>query len=610
MKYKYRKFKNEILKKYYRMEVKVKFEIHLLFYKLTLLMEIIFVVILLGSIINTLNIYNLSFFNKYIEIIDLKDEQLARQIIFSQVSLSFLILSLLSFLTNLKKDKILGTSIYSIVFAFSIFGNLTLISLAVFGLLFANIIMYFSNSQSIFIPNAFFITMILLSIYILKIIFYTNSLKKSINKISTLYYIKNKQIIKHGMIKHQNYETPQIILNLVDDTEKKILNKDINYNINFKVYAQISNLSLINFRRTIQENYTESSLRKNDIITFWIRQISTLIECNLLNSAIEQYNNLLRILINNRVFLNSYELNHMLNKILKQIKFNSNTGLVIQLQDQIFDSMNLSINYSYFKLNNDFSYTRLGKNDKNYILFHTVDSDFYRNYYLLVWGNKSLSEDEKRKITYEMIEKIRMFAVDVDNPLNIYFNTNVKYYDILQSEEYSLDGDLELVGTPLGILLYEVISKKDYSSIYQLLYLYNQSSIYYASLLVISKLVSQYLNATGDKKYVRELIKILSKKLEKWDTYKLKFNKMKVIKNETIDRLYSHLFFNSNDIKSLNYVYQSIQMKKHKVSCDSPKNDDLKKVYNLINNDKNWKSINKKWSKHRDKITELLFPVV
>ncbi|PQG47319.1 hypothetical protein [Enterococcus faecium] len=591
------------------MEVKVKYEIHLSFYKLTLLMEIIFVVILLGSILNTFNIYNLSFFNKYIEMIDLKDEQLARQIIFSQVSLSFLILSLLSFLTNLKKDKILGTSIYSIVFAFSIFGNLTLISLAVFGLLFANIIMYFSNPQSIFIPNAFLITMILLSIYILKIIFYTNNLKKSINKISTLYYIKNKQIIKHGMIKHhQNYETPQIILNLVDDTEKKILIKDINYNSNFQVYEQISKLSLINFRRTIQENYTEIFLRKNDIIAFWIRQITVLIECNLLNSAIEQYNNLLSILINNRVFLNSYELNHMLNKILKQIKFNSNTELVNQLQDQIFYSMKLSINYSYFKLNNDFSYTRLGKN--NNILFHTVDSDFYRNYYLLVWDNKSLSEVEKRKLIYDMIQKIRISAIDFDSPLTFYSNINVKYYDILQAEEYGLDGDLELVGTPLGILLYEVISKKDYSSIYLLLYQYNQNSIYYASLLVISKLVSQYLNATGDKKYVQELIKILSKKLEKWDTYKLKFNKMKVIRNETIDRLYSNLFFNSNDIKSLNYVYQSIQMKKHKVSCESPKNDDLKKVYILINNDDNWKNINEKWSKHRDKITELLFPVV
>ncbi|EME3512180.1 hypothetical protein Q7177_002799, partial [Enterococcus faecium] len=245
---------------------------------------------------------------------------------------------------------------------------------------------------------------------------------------------------------------------------------------------------------------------------------------------------------------------------------------------------------SYFKLNNDFSYTRLGKN--NNILFHTVDSDFYRNYYLLVWDNKSLSEVEKRKLIYDMIQKIRISAIDFDSPLTFYSNINVKYYDILQAEEYGLDGDLELVGTPLGILLYEVISKKDYSSIYLLLYQYNQNSIYYASLLVISKLVSQYLNATGDKKYVQELIKILSKKLEKWDTYKLKFNKMKVIRNETIDRLYSNLFFNSNDIKSLNYVYQSIQMKKHKVSCESPKNDDLKKVYILINNDDNWKNIN------------------
>ncbi|EHV2680880.1 hypothetical protein K0I06_002681, partial [Enterococcus faecalis] len=291
---------------------------------------------------------------------DLKDEQLARQIVFSQVSLSFLILSLLSFLTNLKKDKILGTSIYRIIFSYSIFGNLTMLSGAVFSLLFANILIYFNDPKSAVIPYNFLVTMILLSVYILKIIIFTNNQKKSINKISTLYYTKNIHIVKHNFIEHnKTYQTPQIIFDLIEDTERKIRKNDIEYIINFQIYSQLSNLTLRNYRKKVQENYTEKYRKKDDITTIWIRQISVLIDCNLLAPAIKQYCEILIILINNSVFLESHELNGILSRILKHFKNNSNTEEFVHLEDQLYKAMNLTVRYTYFKLNNDFSYTRL-----------------------------------------------------------------------------------------------------------------------------------------------------------------------------------------------------------------------------------------------------------
>ncbi|MDU2110680.1 MAG: hypothetical protein E7E99_08760, partial [Peptoniphilus lacydonensis] len=194
----------------------MKYPLLLIRYRLGLLLEIAFVMILVLVFFNIIDVFDYPLLDKFTKLIDLKDEQLARQIVFSQVSLSFLILSLLSFLTNLKKDKILGTSIYRIIFSYSIFGNLTMLSGAVFSLLFANILIYFNDPKSAVIPYNFLVTMILLSVYILKIIIFTNNQKKSINKISTLYYTKNIRIVKHNFIEHnKTYQTPQIIFDLI-----------------------------------------------------------------------------------------------------------------------------------------------------------------------------------------------------------------------------------------------------------------------------------------------------------------------------------------------------------------------------------------------------------
>lgn len=195
--------------KYYAKEAKMKYPLLLIRYRLGLLLEIAFVMIQVLVFFNIIDVFDYPLLDKFTKLIDLKDEQLARQIVFSQVSLSFLILSLLSFLTNLKKDKILGTSIYRIIFSYSIFGNLTMLSGAVFSLLFANILIYFNDPKSAVIPYNFLVTMILLSVYILKIIIFTNNQKKSINKISTLYYTKNIRIVKHNFIEHnKTYQTP------------------------------------------------------------------------------------------------------------------------------------------------------------------------------------------------------------------------------------------------------------------------------------------------------------------------------------------------------------------------------------------------------------------
>lgn len=588
----------------------MKYPLLLIRYRLGLLLELAFVVILVLVFFNIIDILDYPLLDKFTKLIDLKDEQLARQIVFSQVSLSFLILSLLSFLTNLKKDKILGTSIYRIIFSYSIFGNLTMLSGAVFSLLFTNILIYFNDPKSVVIPYNFLVTMILLSVYILKIIIFTNNQKKSINKISTLYYTKNIHIVKHNFIEHnKTYQTPQIIFDLIEDTERKIRKNDIEYIINFQIYSQLSNLTLRNYRKKVQENYTEKYRKKDDITTIWIRQISVLINCNLLAPAIKQYCEILIVLINNSVFLESHELNGILSRILKHFKNNSNTEEFVHLEDQLYKAMNLTVRYTYFKLNNDFSYTRLGKHNLNHMF--GMNADFYKEYYQIIWESSELSKTNKRRMTYELIENIRMFSYEIDSPFHYNFHSiNSHYYSIWEKERENLDGDLELVGIPLGLLLHEAILRKDYVTIYQLLFDFNMNSIYYSCLTVIPRLISQYLNSSKDNKYLKEVIKILLIKLEDWDSYKLKINKNKVIQNETKDKLYSTFFFHISDIKSLNIVYQSIQMKKHNVDIKSVNNKNLKKIYRIVINDSENASLKHRWSENQQEIIELYHPKI
>ncbi|EJJ0943718.1 hypothetical protein NIN73_002071, partial [Enterococcus faecalis] len=99
-------------------------------------------------------------------------------------------------------------------------------------------------------------------------------------------------------------------------------------------------------------------------------------------------------------------------------------------------------------------------------------------------------------------------------------------------------------------------------------------------------------------------------KLEGWDSYKLKINKNKVIQNETKDKLYSTFFFHPSDVKSLNIVYQSIQMKKHNIDIKSVNNKNLKKIYGIVINDSENASLKHRWSENQQEIIELYHPKI
>lgn len=615
LKYRYRKIRNKFLQKYYNVEGKIKYPSFLFFYKSLFILEILFVFLLVYIGLVLTDLMKFPIINNNLINFDTLDTQLNRQIIFSQVSLSFLILSLLSFLTNLKKDKLLGTSIYSIIFAYSIFGNLTVLSVLVFSLLFLNLSFFIVHPETIRIPYFFLLSMLLLSIYIIKIIIYTNNKKKSINKICTLYYMENRKIIKNNFIPHLNYyDTPKYLNNLFEDTGEKIKFNNIEYIRNFQIYEQISNLSLINYRKEIQENYTEGYRKKDDVIKKWIEQIYVLLASNELLAAIEQYNLLLNVLIRREVFLSDDQLSCLLSEILSQLENNPNFQIYNNFEKEIKHSMQLSVFYSYFRLNNDFTYTRLGRmKDEDMLYLNSIEGDFYKKYYNIIRSNKNLSDYEKDKKIFFFIDYIRMSSFSIDRPFQVNSELiNYNYYDAIGPFKRDWDGDLELIGIPLSVLLYEVIRKKDNRSIYQLVYEHNSNSIYYALLIVLSKLVRQYLKEfeKEDNGYILEIIKLLSLKLELFDDYKLKLNKNKILKYNYVNSPYQTLLFLESDEPYLKLIYHSIQMKKHKVNYKNINDKKLKCIYKIIVDDEVKEDLLKKWKKFENSLQEFILPKV
>ncbi|WP_242313219.1 hypothetical protein, partial [Bacillus cereus group sp. BfR-BA-01517] len=87
------------------------------------------------TLLQKLDILDFSFIKKILIPFPSIEDSLTRQFLFSQISITFMILSLFSLIVNLKKEKVLGTSIYKIIFAKSILGNIIFINCVEFSLL-------------------------------------------------------------------------------------------------------------------------------------------------------------------------------------------------------------------------------------------------------------------------------------------------------------------------------------------------------------------------------------------------------------------------------------------------------------------------------------------
>ncbi|MDA2039387.1 hypothetical protein PDN58_18440 [Bacillus cereus] len=234
--------------KYYKIEGKMKYPLIYFFNSFIKSIELGAVLFITLALLQQLKILNLKWIENVLKHLPHVNQELNRQFLFSQISVTFIILSLFSLIINLKKEKVLGTSIYQIVFARSILGNIKFISLSVFFFLFINITLYINDSSSSAILYVFLITLSLLTLLIIKIIFYSNSQKLSTNKIVSIYNRENTKLVhKPRIVWKSGVHFSEYLYNLNEDTIEKILRGDAEYKRNLYVYEKIANLSLVNY---------------------------------------------------------------------------------------------------------------------------------------------------------------------------------------------------------------------------------------------------------------------------------------------------------------------------------------------------------------------------
>ncbi|MEM5686125.1 hypothetical protein AAHB64_32035 [Bacillus toyonensis] len=172
------------------------------------------------------------------------------------------------------------------------------------------------------------------------------------------------------------------------------------------------------------------------------------------------------------------------------------------------------MNYGYYKSNNDFSYTRLGKL-KNLLYLQPLYGNFMVDYYNLIDKNTKFNDLEKSERVYQYFETLRMMPFDIRD----YFTMDVKFYEVGREIKKYNEEDIALVGIPLSNLLLLVMQEDKKERTLYFLNHYNDNSIYFACLIVASKLATLYLHIKDTDNSNRKIVEgylllVLSKLVE------------------------------------------------------------------------------------------------
>lgn len=598
--------KNAYQIKYYRIEGKMKYPLIYSLNSFIRLIDIGIVLFITLTLLQQLKILNWGWLENFLNHLPSITKELNQQFLFSQISVTFIILSLFSLIINLKKEKVLGTSIYKIVFAKSILGNIIFISLSIFFFLFINITLYINDNSSEVILYLFLITLFLLTLLILKIILYSNSQKLSINKIASIYNWENTKLVRKPRIVWKSGERfSEYLYNFNEDTIEKILRRDVEYKRNLYVFERIANLSLVNYKNKVQENYTET-IYESDIITMWASAVEELIKNELYTDSLNQYNKMIELFISHEVYLSSLKINRLLEQIFLSISATGSKVVFEQNKELLLYSIKLTMKYGYYRLNNDFSYTRLGK-IKGMLYLQPLYSDFMIDYYNLIDKKINYDDLEKSQKLFEYFESLRMISFDITD--SNYLIKEIKYYEV-SSELKKYNEDTSLVGIPLSKMLLLIIQEDKKGRLLYFLNNYNNNSIYFACLIVASKLTTLYFqikdNDKSNKKIIEDYLILIMAKLVELDDKKIKYYCYTQTMDVNTKKLYGYIYREKGNLESLNIIKQSIMIQKKRVDIKNKSfsNWKLDEIVNLFSTRYNSNLLIKEQEEENQKINE------
>lgn len=554
-------FKKKALIQYHTLKLKYKYPIIFMVGRLFTVIEITLLLIIILTILNFIGFTNIAQIKKISEFIPMISPEINKQLVFAQLSLTFIITSLFSLLIGLKKEMVLGTSIYSIIFHKSFFGNLILLSIFVFVTLFMNIFFFLKDNESLTILPLFLATLLSLTIMILKVIIFTNSSKLSVEKIGSIYLAENKKMILHSLSEIFNKKKESSYLyDLSEDTHEKILNKNIQFTQGFFALATTTELSLHKRKNEIQKaHYLRQDIHTpKDSIYYWSSGISALVREGFYAHALRQYIRMMNMFVEHEVFISSSDVNQLLKEILKGISINKDQLMVEQNKNSLHYAMVLTMKYSYYAMQNDFSYgsTKLR-------ILSPIYGGFLSDYYNIIDKQIPATDIEKRIMVNDFFESLRRNAEDITD-LEFYKRLTITKYDFFESEA----ADLAPLGIPLSELLIQLVRDDKKGRILHLLREFKHDAINYACLIVATKLTSLFFNVSKkERKSVESSLMIFLKKLSEWDSYKIKTNYNHLLLNYDSE-VYEQPagLFTDEDYYYLSLVKQTIMMKKYDIN--------------------------------------------
>ncbi|MCY8374107.1 hypothetical protein P8868_16430 [Bacillus inaquosorum] len=554
-------------------DLKIRFPLYKWMMFIFKTLEIIILLTYIGLILQLTKVVNFDFLQKILSYIPVTNSEINTRLVIAQISITFLILSLFSLISNIKKEKMLGTSIYSVAFSNSVISNILLLTPFIFVLLFINLYLMMTKSNSGSIVFLFLSSMIAITILILKVITYTNFKQLTRNKIITLYYLENRKIIKKYAKKSfdPTYELSNNLFELVNDTVERIWRDDIEYKMNLMVFEKITDLSLKNYGKEIQENHTEM-LNKPDIISLWSNCISELVKKTKISEALDQYNRMLSLFIKNEIVISSYEIGNHFKEIMDLITISKDEITSTQYKE-IKRAMELSMEYCFLLLNNDLSYTRIGKLRNGLLSVRGVYGRFFVDYYKILNKKSDLSSSKHyySNIIIEYFEDIRTMSIDLHFRHHYFIaqKTNSILNIVAEDIRSQYDGELSLSGIPLSALLIELIKEEKKGRLMYFLIDFNNKSIYFACLIVAGKLTDllRSTNKIDELEKVKYYLKFILAKLLEWNYNNLKYN-IHIIKEsllKTLNSPYSDIWLSEKQFEDIKRVKNVVEMKRHKV---------------------------------------------
>lgn len=285
-------------------------------------------------------------------------------------------------------------------------------------------------------------------------------------------------------------------------TELQIIKNDPIYIENINLLFYISDLSLFNHPKKVQEYYTELTYNTNDCINILSYLSNKLLEQNMRKKAASIYLNIYSKLNYYRIVnVVHSEIDFEIQTFVKEIKYIETEGEILNYHRIIFPLMYNYMHQTYLYSITDFSDCRLGKLKDNSLIYRFTDISNLEIYYSSIYENKFLSKIEKNRIFLQLYDSLRMTEHNEKFPKSN-INNYLNYERINQTEEII---PLDIKSEPIVLLLLQMIENNDFKllNIFLTMNLDTKTMSFIRTLVLLSLI--DILSSDNERTYLLDL---------------------------------------------------------------------------------------------------------